>query len=65
MGRTSLKHSILLVAFLMALALIGLPVIEFMFTAIVTILIGAALLYGVLAFFYAIDRVIDYFYRVR
>lgn len=65
MSRTSLKYSIPLVAFLVSFALIGMPVIEFMFTAIISILIGAVLLYGVLAFFYAIDRVIDYFYRVR
>ena len=65
MGRTSLKHSIPLVAFLMSLALIGMPVIEFMFVAAVTMGVGAALLYAVLGFMYAVDRIVDYLYTAR
>lgn len=65
MGRTKLIYSIPVVAFLMSLALIGWPVVAFMFTAIITILVGAVLLYIVLGFFYAVDRVIDFFYKVK
>jgi uncharacterized membrane protein YdbT with pleckstrin-like domain len=65
MSRTSLKHSIPLVAFLMSLALIGWPFIEFIFVTIVTIAIAAVLLYTVLGFFYAVDRILDYFYIAR
>jgi biopolymer transport protein ExbB/TolQ len=49
----------------MSLALIGWPVLEFIFVAIVAISIGAALLYTVLGLFYAVDRVIDYVYTAR
>jgi biopolymer transport protein ExbB/TolQ len=49
----------------MALMIIGQPVIEFLFMAIITIGICAALLYTVLGLFYAIDRVIDYFYIAK
>lgn len=65
MGRTSLKHSIPLVAFLMSLALIGTPVIEFLFVAVVTIIVTAILFYAVLSFMYTVDRVFNYFYTER
>jgi hypothetical protein len=65
MGRTKLTHSIPLVAFLMTLMIIGQPVIEFLFVAIATTIVAAALLYTVLGFFYVIDRIFDYFCRVR
>jgi hypothetical protein len=49
----------------MAVALIGLPVVEFLFVAAVTIGAGAVLFYAFLAFMHSVDRVIDYFYEAR
>jgi hypothetical protein len=65
MGRTSLKHSIPLVAFLMAVALLGLPFVKFLFVATISIVVGAVLLYTCLGFFYAVDRVVNFLYTAR
>jgi hypothetical protein len=65
MGKTSLKHSIPLVALLMLLALIGWPVIEFLTTAIMAISVGAILLYAFMGFLYGVDRVLDWLYTAR
>lgn len=65
MGRTKLTHSVPVVVLLMALALIGWPVLEFIFVTVVTIGVGAVLLYTFLGFAYGMDRVVDYFYTPR
>lgn len=65
MGRTKYSHSIPLVAFLMALALIGWSVIEFIFMFIVCIVIAATGFYCFLFFAHTVDRIIDYFYKIR
>lgn len=65
MGRTNYKHSIFTLVFFVALILIGMPFVEFLFVAVVAIGIGAALLYAFLGFAYGLDRVIDYFYEAR
>lgn len=65
MGRASYTHTFPLLVFLMAVALIGMPFIEFLFTAAVTIGAGAVLFYAFLVFMRGMDRVVDYFYEAR
>jgi hypothetical protein len=65
MGRSNYGHSVPLLVFLAALALIGVPFVEFLFVAAVAIGIGAVLLYTFLGFAYIVDRIIDHFYKAR
>lgn len=65
MGRASYIHTFPLLVLLMAVALIGLSVVKFLFVAVVTIGAGAVLLYAFLAFMHSVDLVIDYFYEAR
>ena len=65
MGRVKCSHAVPLTMFFMVLALIGWPVLEFIFVAMVAITIGATMFYGFLFFAHLMDRVIDYFYEMR
>lgn len=59
------RHAVPLTMFFMALALIGWPVLEFMFVAMVIIAVWAVTFYVFLLFAHFMDRVIDYFYEMR
>lgn len=65
MSRFNHRYSVSLLVFLAALALIGMPFVEFLFRTVVAIGAGAILLYGFLGLAYSVDRVIDYFYKAR
>lgn len=65
MSRFNHRYSVSLLVFLAALALVGMPFVEFLFVAAVAIGVGAVLLYTFLGLAYSVDRVIDYFYKAR
>jgi hypothetical protein len=65
MGKANYGYSIPLTMFLMSLALIGWPVLEFIFVAMVSIAIAATGFYCFLFFAALADNIIDWFYEMR
>jgi hypothetical protein len=61
MGRYLLAFMI----FLMATALYGIIVIEFIFVCATCIVVTSIVFAAVLVFFKSMDRIIDFFYRIR
>lgn len=65
MERTNYKHALLVTVFLMALALIGMPFVEFVFVVAVTMFVGFVGFYAVSYLFHLADKVLHFLYAPR